>query len=472
MKNMKKMLSALTVLSLASTAAIGVTACSSNSTDNGTKELRDSFETSYKETAGKSVLSSFGITKAADGTFSYSFSKVDKVGLAQLITPKANAPIQKVVFTKTNNDFSPDGTLAAYITSKTSDGAIVSTGSDNTFSLVFTLELIKVVKQSDNSLIYVDQNDSLDVTVNLVNSPVDISTATVTDPGNVLASPDKTYGDLQYNPVIRSLIENAINALSPNTIQAGDPTHYKITNDQDASAKQTANTSVTFTVTANANDELVKNSFTFSIMLQDDTRKALDTVTIADSNSIEAYLNQFYSNLGNDSRITDLVINAINTQLSLTVSTDDIQITTDKQQTIQEVGTAVVFTVTAKGTSQLVEGKFTFTETLKGPGKYLMDSTQTPFDTLKMEDGQTYAHLNTKESTLFTDVLPTVFGNVSSGLWDQLNPDVDFNVTNDQDPNATQTLNTVIKFTVTAGANSILLVGQLTFSIQLGTETA
>ncbi|AGM25270.1 spiralin repeat-containing protein [Spiroplasma chrysopicola] len=290
----------------------------------------------------------------------------------------------------------------------------------------------------------------------------DISKTVVNDPKTILDY-DKTYGDLNKDETILKSVIDAINVgLSKKLKSTVTVADFNLKNDKDEKDKQVAG-KVLFTVTAKSDSKLITGTFNFTNTLTEAQtgQKDITDIKVVDSQR-EAKSDQKYGDLNKDKTIIDSVIAAINEDGEVTVTTADFDLTNNQDENANQVPGEVLFTVTAKATSELITGEFTFKVTLTEPEVLQKDITD-----IKVVDSQREAKSDQKYGDLNKD--KTIIDSVIAAINEDGEVTVttaDFDLTNNQDENANQVPGEVL-FTVTAKATSELITGEFTFKVTL-----
>ncbi|WHQ36473.1 spiralin repeat-containing protein [Spiroplasma sp. SV19] len=203
------------------------------------------------------------------------------------------------------------------------------------------------------------------------------------------------------------------------------------------------------------------NTYNVEIKVTDVNKQNIKTVFVPDLKT-PARENDSYQKLNTNANVIETVRDAINHRLSITASDSDFIITNDHDQNPSEKqvpGTVVTFTVTATQNSSLIEGSFTFTNTLSAR----KDISEVTINNLPVDPNPkfTYGQLNNNK-----EISDAIIGTINNKL--QINITTkDFIVTNDQKTYEKQAPSQTVIFTVIATENSSLIKGTFNFTVVL-----
>ncbi|WP_425379468.1 spiralin repeat-containing protein [Spiroplasma endosymbiont of Stenodema calcarata] len=204
---------------------------------------------------------------------------------------------------------------------------------------------------------------------------------------------------------------------------------------------------------------ILGNKYNVDINVADVNKQDIKTVIVPDLKT-PARENEVYEKLNTDTNILEAVRSAINERLLITASNSDFIITNDKNPNEKQLPEAVVtFTVTAAPNSSLIQGSFTFINTLSAR----KDISEVEINDLSIVTNPkfTYRELNQNK-----EILDAVIGTINNKL--QITITVkDFIVTNDHNGDEKQAPSETVVFTVKATENSNLIKGTFNFTIVL-----
>ncbi|WP_424525799.1 spiralin repeat-containing protein [Spiroplasma endosymbiont of Glossina fuscipes fuscipes] len=203
------------------------------------------------------------------------------------------------------------------------------------------------------------------------------------------------------------------------------------------------------------------NTYNVEIKVTDVNKQDIKTVIVPDLKT-PAWEDETYQKLNTNSNIIEAVRDAINHRLSITASNSDFMITNNYDQNPSEKqapGTVVTFTVSATINSSLIQGSFTFTNTLSAR----KDISEVEINNLPVNPNPkfTYGQLNNNK-----EILDAIIGTINNKLQITITTK-DFIVTNDQMVNKQQEPSQTVTFTVTATENSSLIQGTFKFTVVL-----
>ncbi|KAF0851418.1 MAG: hypothetical protein EIB84_00050 (plasmid) [Spiroplasma poulsonii] len=201
------------------------------------------------------------------------------------------------------------------------------------------------------------------------------------------------------------------------------------------------------------------NTYNVEIKVTDVNKQNIKTVIVPDLKT-SARENEVYQKLNTNYDIIEAVRDAINHRLSITASNSDFIITNDQKPNEKQLpGTVVTFTVTTAPNSSLIEGSFTFINTLSAR----KDISEVEINNLPVDPNPkfTYDQLNQNK-----EILDAIIGTINNKLQITITTK-DFIVTNDQKVNEPQAPSQTVTFIVVATETSSLIHGTFKFTVVL-----
>ncbi|AGM26189.1 hypothetical protein SSYRP_v1c05990 [Spiroplasma syrphidicola EA-1] len=204
----------------------------------------------------------------------------------------------------------------------------------------------------------------------------------------------------------------------------------------------------------------LNTEYAIDIMVTTVNKQDIKNVHVPDLQTI-AQEGANYQELNQNQTILTAVTNSINKTLNLVTSQKDFYLTNDYQDKpdFQTADTVVTFTVHAQANSYLIQGDFTFIDTLSAKKDLsLVEIKPFEFPTDLMA---TYDSLNDNQ-----EIIATIIKAIKA-KFDISVAIEDFSITNDQADSALQTAGVKVIMTVSATPTSLILANYFQFTITL-----
>ncbi|KAI93064.1 spiralin repeat-containing protein [Spiroplasma melliferum] len=204
---------------------------------------------------------------------------------------------------------------------------------------------------------------------------------------------------------------------------------------------------------------ILGGTYKVNIKVTDVNKQDIKTVVLNDL-KLAAHEEKTYAALNNEVEIVEAVRDAINQRLSITASNNDFILTNDQVPQDKQVPNMVVtFTVTATASSSLIQGSFTFSNTLLA--REDISSVEINKMSIIPNPRLTYQALNQNP-----EILDAIIGTINNKLQITITTN-DFVVTNDQEVKKKQAPSQKVHFTVKATESSNLIKGSSNFIVDL-----